>query len=295
VIDDADAEQPIHAFVTAANVNDITVAKKMPIKAGATYVFDLGSCDYGWRAAPDAAGCRIVTRFKSNTPVKESVERAVAEDSTVLSDRIGRLPQRQARSRKNPFSRPVREVRVETDTGKLLRILSNDLDAPAQDIAEPCKRRWAIEVFFRWIEQTLKIRHFLGVSENAALIQVAIAPIAYLLQHLAKAAQTTVKSPLDSHASCAQTSCTESASTASSGPIPHPQNAANKSPCNGPWHEPDSSGPESGHPCSRPARQDSGMSNVPTGYEHDDGRRAGTATTIRPRRPFRVPGSGNSP
>lgn len=198
VIYDADAEQPVYASVTAAKVNDITAAKEMPVEAGATYVFDLGYYDYGWWAALDGAGCRIVTRFKSNTPLTASAERALPEDedSNILSDRIGLLPQRQARSRKNPFSKPVREVRVRTDSGKVLRILSNDLEAPARDIADLYKRRWAIELFFRWIKQNLKIRHFLGVSENAVRIQVAVALIAYLLLRLAQAAQRTVKSPL---------------------------------------------------------------------------------------------------
>ena len=198
VIYDADAEQPVYASVTAAKVNDITAAKEMPLEAGATYVFDLGYYDYGWWAALDGAGCRIVTRFKSNTPLTASAERALPEDedSNILSDRTGLLPQRQARSRKNPFSKPVREVRVRTDTGKVLRILSNDLEAPARDIADLYKRRWAIELFFRWIKQNLKIRHFLGVSENAVRIQVAVALIAYLLLRLAQAAQRTVRSPL---------------------------------------------------------------------------------------------------
>lgn len=196
VIYDAGAEQPVYASVTAAKVNDITAAKEMPVEAGATYVFDLGYYDYSWWAALDEAGCRIVTRFKSNTPLTVTEERAVAEDDGVLSDRIGLLPQRQAKSRKNPFSRPVREVRVTTNTGKQLRILSNDLDAPARDIADLYKRRWAIELFFRWIKQNLKIKHFLGVSENAVRIQVAVALIAYLLLRLAQADQKDVPSPL---------------------------------------------------------------------------------------------------
>ena len=196
VIYDADAEQPVYAAVTAAKVNDITVAKAMPIEAGATYVFDLAYYDYAWWAELDAAGCRIVTRFKSNTPLHVTAELDVPEGSDILSDRIGLLPQRQARSRKNPFCDPVREVRIKTDTGKILRILCNDLDAPAQDIADLYKRRWAIELFFRWVKQTLKIRHFLGNSENAVRIQIAVALIAYLLLRLAQAAQKTVESSL---------------------------------------------------------------------------------------------------
>jgi len=197
VIYDPDADRPVYAAVTAAKVNDITVAQTMPIEAGATYVFDLGYYDYGWWARMDAAGCRIVTRFKSNTPLTATAELAVPEGATnILSDRIGLLPQRQAMSRKNPFSDPVREVRVRIETGKVLRILCNDLDATAQEIADLYKRRWAIELFFRWVKQTLKIRHFLGVNENAVRIQVAVALIAFLLLRMAQTAQKAVQSPL---------------------------------------------------------------------------------------------------
>lgn len=197
VIYDAGADRPIYAAVTAANVNDITAAQAMPIEAGATYVFDLGYYDYGWWARMDAAGCRIVTRFKSNTPLAVTAELAVPKGPTnILSDRIGLLPRRQARSRNNPFGDPVREVRIRIETGKVLRILCNDLDASAQEIADLYKRRWAIELFFRWVKQTLKIRHFLGTSENAVRIQIAVALIAFLLLRLAQAAQNAVQSPL---------------------------------------------------------------------------------------------------
>ncbi|MDK9723239.1 MAG: IS4 family transposase [Rhodospirillales bacterium] len=196
VIYDAGAEQPIYAAVTAGKVNDITAAQAMPIEAGATYVFDLGYYDYGWWAKMDKAGCRVVTRFKSNTPLNVTTELSVPEGGSILSDRIGLLPRRQAKNRRNPFGDPVREVRVATETGKILRILCNDLDATAQEIADLYKRRWAIELFFRWVKQTLKIRHFLGSSENAVRIQVAVALIAFLLLRMAQTAQKAIESPL---------------------------------------------------------------------------------------------------
>jgi IS4 transposase len=189
VIYDADADRPIYAAVSAANVNDITAAQQMPIEPGATYVFDLGYYDYAWWAALDAAGCRIVTRFKSNTPLDVVKELPVALGSNILSDRIGFLPSRQAKSRRNPMQDAVREVRVTTDNGKVLRILSNDLDASAEEIANLYRRRWAIELFFRWIKQILKITRFVGTSENAVRIQIAVALIAFLLLRLAQAAQ----------------------------------------------------------------------------------------------------------
>lgn len=196
VIYDADADRPIYAAVTTANVNDITAAHQMPIDPGATYVFDLGYYDYLWWATLDAAGCRIVTRFKSNTPLHIVKELAVTPGSNILSDCIGFLPARQAKSRRNPMQDAVREVRITTDTGKVLRILSNDLDASAEDIAGLYRRRWAIELFFRWVKQTLKITRFVGTSENAVRIQISVALIAFLLLRLAQAAQKAVQSPL---------------------------------------------------------------------------------------------------
>jgi hypothetical protein len=196
VIYDADADRPIYAAISPANVNDITAAQQMPIEPGATYVFDLSYYDYAWWASLDAAACRIVTRFKSNTPLTVVEELAVPADSNILSDRIGFLPARQAKSRRNPMQHAVREVRVRIETGKVLRILSNDLDASAQEIADLYKRRWAIELFFRWIKQTLKITRFLGTSENAVQIQIAVALIAFLLLRLAQATQKAVHSPL---------------------------------------------------------------------------------------------------
>jgi len=169
IIYDPDANQPLYLHVTAANVNDITAAKEMPIEAGATYVFDLGYYDYGWWATLHRAGCRIVTRLKGNTPF------------TVIN---------------NPMSERVREVQVEIETGKVLRVFTNDLTASAEEIAALYKRRWAIELFFRWVKQILKINHFLGTSENAVRIQITIALIAFLLLRLAHDANKIVKSPL---------------------------------------------------------------------------------------------------
>ena len=196
VIYDADADQPIYASVSAANVNDITAAKQMPIEPGATYVFDLGYYDYGWWAELDEACCRIVTRFKSNTPLRVIQELKVRKGANILSDRIGYLPARLAKSRQNPMPSAVREVMITIESGKVLRILTNDLDADAEHIADLYRRRWAIELFFRWVKQTLKITRFIGTSENAVRIQIAVALIAFLLLRLAQRTQKAIKSPL---------------------------------------------------------------------------------------------------
>ena len=197
IVYDPNADRPVYFAVTSANVNDITAAKVMPIEIGATYAFDLGYYDYGWWAALDDAGCRFVRRLKKNTPITVVHENRVPKNSNILSDRIGHLPARLAKSRQNPLQVPVREVQVRTDTGKVLRIVTNDLDAPAQEIADLYKQRWDIELFFRWIKQTLRIKRFIGVSENAVRIQIAVALIAFLILRMAQAAQKAVHSPLD--------------------------------------------------------------------------------------------------
>jgi IS4 transposase len=196
IVYDPNADQPLYLMVTPANVNDITAAKEMPIEAHATYVFDLGYYDFGWWARLDREHCRIVTRLKANTPFNVVKEQPVAPGSGVLSDRTGYLPTRMAASRRNPMSKRVREITVMNDSGKLLRIFTNDLKASAREIADLYKRRWAIELFFRWVKQTLKINHFVGVSENAVRIQITVALIAFLLLRLAQKADPIVKSPL---------------------------------------------------------------------------------------------------
>ncbi len=196
MIYDPDAQEPLYVEVTTARVNDITVAKAMPIEPGATYVFDLGYYDYGWWAKLNDAGCRIVSRLKANTPLTLVAEQALPEGSSLLYDRIGTLPERLSSTRHNPFHDPVREIGVLLESGKALRVVTNDLDAPAHEIAELYKRRWQIELFFRWIKQTLRIRHFVGHSENAVRIQIAVALIAYLILKLANQASQLVPSPL---------------------------------------------------------------------------------------------------
>jgi hypothetical protein len=196
IIYDPDADQPLYLMVTASNVNDITAAKTMPIEPGATYVFDLGYYDYAWWAKLDDAECRIVTRLKANTPFSVIEERPVTPGSSIIGDCIGYLPQRLAASRRNPMAGPAREITVVIDTGKVLRIFTNDLDASAEKIAALYKRRWHIELFFRWVKHTLKITRFLGTSENAVRVQIIAALIAFLLLRLAHEANRIVPGSL---------------------------------------------------------------------------------------------------
>ena len=83
--------------------------------------------------------------------------------------------------RKSNTPDPLREVVVTIQSGKIIRLVTNDLDAPAQEIAALYKQRWQIELFFKALKQNFKIKTFVGTSANAVRIQIWTALIAILL------------------------------------------------------------------------------------------------------------------
>jgi hypothetical protein len=196
VVYDPNADTPIYFELSAGNVNDICMARDMPIEAGTTYVFDRAYYDFAWWAHLMALNCRFVTRLKKHSPTHLVAERSVTPGSNVVRDSTVRLNARLSSTRHNPIDRELREVHVTTDDGKILRLITNDLDASAEEIAGLYKQRWQIELFFRWVKQNLKIRKFVGTSENAVRIQIAVAMITFILLRLAFQAQRTVASLL---------------------------------------------------------------------------------------------------
>lgn len=173
--------------VTSARVNDITIAKALPIEPGATYVFDLGYYAFAFWARLHAAGCRFVTRLKVNTPVTVLQTRRLPKRANhILRDQIVQLPPRLAASRCNPYQAPVRLVTVRISTGRVLTLVTNDMKAHATEIAELYKARWEVELFFKWVKQNLRLHHFLGTSRNAVTLQIMTALIAFLLVRLAQ-------------------------------------------------------------------------------------------------------------
>lgn len=185
VVFDPARERPTCFAVTTGRVNDISAAKLMPIEAGATYVFDKGYYDFGFWARLDQQGCRFVTRLKKNSPTSLCERRAPQGDG-ILFDHLVRLSDRLAGQRRNPLSTEVRLVGVTIDSGRQITLVTNDLLAPASEIANLYKARWQIELFFKWIKQNLKLTHFFGTTRNAVTTQILAALIAYLLLRLAQ-------------------------------------------------------------------------------------------------------------
>ena len=185
---DPNSTCPTYFSITPARVNDIVEAKKMPVLPSATYVFDKGYYDFAWWAALIKAECRFVTRIKENTPA-QLVQALPVTDPGIRSDRLIKIAHRMAGNRGNPLKDDtLREVAVTLDNGTCVRILTNDLAAPASEIADLYKTRWQIELFFKWIKQNLRIKKFLGTSENAIKLQIIAALIAFLLIRIAQQA-----------------------------------------------------------------------------------------------------------
>ena len=186
VLFDAQAAAPIWHDFSAANVNDIERATDVRLEQGALYVFDKGYNDYNWWHAIDEADARFVTRYKRNASVRAVRKMDVPDDARelVLADEIVTFKnKRPGGQRINLYhGKNLRRVTVaRPDKATPIVLATNDFDSSALQIAQRYKERWGIELFFKWIKQHLRIKQFLGRSENAVRIQVLTALISYLL------------------------------------------------------------------------------------------------------------------
>lgn len=187
---------PLESIITAPNVNDIEIGRQIPVEKGQTYVFDKGYCDYNWWYQIHCSGAYFVTRFKSNAGVDIQEERTLneREHPQILDDQLVSFRnKRPGGKRINQYhGTPLRRVTVKREDGRPPLVLAtNDQETPAHIIAERYKARWGIELFFKWLKQNLKIRKFLGRSENAVKIQIFTALITYLLLQINHALSAT--------------------------------------------------------------------------------------------------------
>mgnify|MGYP005755765997 CR=1 FL=1 len=200
IVYDLGKSTPVLGEITAANVNDVTQALGIPLARGATYVFDKGYCDYNWWARFDEQDAKFVTRLKSNAKVEVVGPKWVPEQgpSLVIADEVVRFSNKNpGAGRKNRYTANVRRVIVHRPTHDTpLVLVTNDMERTATEVAECYRARWQIELFFKWIKQNLRIKAFLGRSENAVRIQILCALIAYLLAALYRDSQAPAQSML---------------------------------------------------------------------------------------------------
>lgn len=180
---DPRAARPVRFAVTSPKTSDITYGRTLELEPGATYVFDKGYTDYGWWQDIHDAGAVFVSRLKSNAHRRDICPAETPEEDGILAVQTLKIGHKKPRGRAtNPlWDTELREVVVERDGKPPLHLITNDLARPAAEIASLYKERWQIELFFKWIKQNLKIKTFLGHSENAVKIQIYTALIAFLL------------------------------------------------------------------------------------------------------------------
>jgi hypothetical protein len=175
---DHDGHLPRYAVITDGKTSDIEVARRLDLPPGSIVVFDRGYNDYLWFTELTLFAVGFVTRMKENslyqvTESRTARRRGVVRDETITirtkHDEVDAQPV------------PLRRIEFVDAEGKEYVFLTNRLDLAATTIAEIYRQQWQIELFFKAIKQNLKIKTFIGTSENALHIQIWTALIAILM------------------------------------------------------------------------------------------------------------------
>jgi len=176
---DHDGYLPSFAVVTEGKTSEIKVARTLRFDPGTILAIDRGYIDYAWFRELTQKEVYFVTRMKEKAVYEVSEELRVPKNSNVVRDQIVYFP-RLAQEGEEPVL--FRRVEI-LDAEKQERVvfLSNLLAFGATTIAAIYKDRWQVELFFKALKQTLKIKTFVGTSANAVRTQVWTALIAMLV------------------------------------------------------------------------------------------------------------------
>ncbi|CAN5854086.1 IS4 family transposase [soil metagenome] len=175
---------PTVIHITDGKTHEVTVLDDLVIEPGAFYLLDRGYLDFGRLFALHQSHAFFVTRAKRNTQFKRRYSHPVDRTTTnVLCDQTGVLTVYQSRQE---YPAPLRRVVITDDDGKRLTFLTNNFVLTPALIAALYRQRWQVELFFKWIKQHLRIKKFLGTSENAVKTQIWIAIGTYVLIAIAK-------------------------------------------------------------------------------------------------------------
>jgi hypothetical protein len=179
-----DLRGSIPAFIHISDGDDVNVLDILPVEAGAFYVMDRGYLDFARLYAMHQAGACFVTRAKVGMEARRGSSAPTDRASGVICDQ--RVMLNGFYSAKN-YPEHLRRVRFkDPESGKTLVFLTNNTALPALTIAALYKNRWQVELFFKWIKQHLRIKRFLGTSENAVKTQIWCAVATYVLIAIVK-------------------------------------------------------------------------------------------------------------
>ena len=175
---------PAFIHISDGKMHDVNVLDILPMEAGAFYVMDRGYVDFARLYKMHQAGAFFVTRAKSNMNARRVYSTATDRTTGIICDqRIAMNGYYVAKD----YPEHLRRVRFkDPESGKNLIFLTNNTTLPALTIAALYKNRWQVELFFKWIKQHLRIKKFLGTSQNAVKTQIWCAVSTYVLIAIVK-------------------------------------------------------------------------------------------------------------
>lgn len=175
---------PSVIIVTTGKVHDVNILDQLAFEAGAFYLMDRGYLDFARLHNIQSSSAFFVTRAKRNFQFNRRYSHSVDKSTGLRCDQTITLKGFYARK---DYPEPLRRVcYFDAETSKEFAFLSNNFAHPAITIAKLYKCRWRVELFFKWIEQHLRIKAFHGTSENAVKTQVWIAISVYVLVAIIK-------------------------------------------------------------------------------------------------------------
>jgi len=175
---------PTFIHVSDGKLHDVNVLDLLAFEAGAFYVIDRGYLDFERLYVLHQAGAFFVTRAKRSLDARRVYSMPSDRATGVLCDQ--RVMLNGYYSSKH-YPEHLRRIRYrDPETGKSLVFLTNNTALPALSIAALYKGRWQVELFFKWIKQHLRIKRFLGNSENAVKTQIWCAVATYVLIAIAR-------------------------------------------------------------------------------------------------------------
>ncbi len=176
---DINTQIPAFIHITAAHVHDVNAMDLLFYESGAYYIFDRGYIDYTRLFKITQHSAFFVIRAKKNLRFIRMYSRKCDKSIGIKSDQIGKLSGSLV-SKEYPVK--LRRIRFyDQESDRNLVFLTNNFELSAQQIAYLYKKRWQIEVFFKWIKQHLKVKSFWGTTENAVRIQIYSAIITYCM------------------------------------------------------------------------------------------------------------------
>lgn len=170
---------PVCIFISDANLADVNALDELIFEPGAFYIMDRGYIDWVRLYQIANSGAFFVVRAKDNLRFTRYKSQPVDKTTGLRSDQIGKLSLPKSRGDFPVFLRKVHFY--DEENKKHLTFLTNNLQIPALTVAKLYKKRWEIELFFKWIKGNLEIKHYYGTSPNAVKTQIWIAVSLYLM------------------------------------------------------------------------------------------------------------------